>query len=897
MAASAIFGSLGGYSAEFLTPEQQERFKFVKTKVCGNKTVDIADLEKNGMYNVVEALIRMQWMGVTTFSEVSYPDLVKAFYVCLNTQEDGSLVSYVKGTQIKIDSELLHELFGVTTSRHSGVHSVNAQVKGLGIVGPGYRLRDGKLDINQLNAFNRLLHFIVCQNLVPRSATFSTCSKADSDMMFWAIQNKEINMAAVMMERMTFARDQIWDTKSKLNVSLPYAHLLTKVFKHFGIDLAGAVVEKTGQSIRSRNLRKSGFSVIDGVWSKTIVAKGEAIIEGPVEEAVEGAADNLPTSIIASILRDVVDSVLTTPVTSETGGIAEEVVASGHIEESVEATVQEEQSSAPTSVVLEDAPIQGEQELMEKMLLLRGSNPRKVKQKKQLTMMSQWVMYQLMKTYLMIRMMLEKGRQPAPQIQMMISLLQFQRLDAQGTILCCLQSDVNSIFMSQASATKEISNTRNAMKWFNQEMGTMKNLLGDILKVVGAQIPPPPPPAAQVPESGPSRPSVQEAGPTGPEAVAAPAKAAVNVQRPSRPAEQVEGSLGQAEQVSGPTGPLESEPVQTEAEEESLAPKPPAPSSPSHTPIPPTPPSAPTAPPAPQTFKKPQSRPISSPTPFPPHSTSSPASSTTIPSPSPILEAPPASSAGASSSSSGPSLGPIDDLPTTSHSFLHPTPPPSFITIIPERAQLNSPFMEKIKDEFEEGIIRLTSSEWSKFYPLSAQQLFALNEAQAREVLKIREGSEHQILGTEPLGYEEPIYELGPGPHTGDPTLHAQSRAEKRSGKTSRAWFSKSVKVLSLKFGGQSPRDMRNQYMNLDRAQIRGTEPLGYEELVHELESGPDEGLPVDRNLWPEPRNFRLSVPVIGPGLLSTGALRTEYPALAMQPLSTADQGLSTDLD
>ncbi|MQM10181.1 hypothetical protein Taro_043071 [Colocasia esculenta] len=62
--------------------------------------------------------------------------------------------------------------------------------------------------------------------------------------------------------------------------------------------------------------------------------------------------------------------------------------------------------------------------------------------------------------------------------------------------------------------------------------------------------------------------------------------------------------------------------------------------------------------------------------------------------------------------------------------------------------------MEQIKDEFEEGILReyhqghvsaevlapilsecerLTSSEWSTFYPLSAQQLFALNEAQARE--------------------------------------------------------------------------------------------------------------------------------------------------------------------
>ena len=85
MAAYSVSGSLGGYSAEVLTPEQQERFTFVKTKVCGNKAVDVADLEKNGMRSVVEALIRMEWMGVTTFSEVSYPDLVKAFYVCLKT--------------------------------------------------------------------------------------------------------------------------------------------------------------------------------------------------------------------------------------------------------------------------------------------------------------------------------------------------------------------------------------------------------------------------------------------------------------------------------------------------------------------------------------------------------------------------------------------------------------------------------------------------------------------------------------------------------------------------------------------------------------------------------------------------------------------------------------------
>ncbi|MQL82553.1 hypothetical protein Taro_015023 [Colocasia esculenta] len=278
MAAPAIAGSLGGYSAEFLTPEQQEHFTFVKTKLCGHKEVDIADLKKNGMSSIVEKINQMQWKGVTTYSEVSYPDLVKAFYVCLRTEADGSLVSSVKRTLIKLDLELLRMLFEVKTSGFIGVHTEDAQEKGLGIVGPGFKLREGKLDINQLNAFNHLLHFIVCQILVPRSATFSSCTKADSDLMFWAIQNKEINVAAVIMERMKFAREQIWDTKSKLNMSLPYAHLLTKIFKHFGVDLSGAVVEKMGQAIRSRNLKKSGFSVVNGVWSKASVTEGEVYI-------------------------------------------------------------------------------------------------------------------------------------------------------------------------------------------------------------------------------------------------------------------------------------------------------------------------------------------------------------------------------------------------------------------------------------------------------------------------------------------------------------------------------------------------------------------------------------------------------------------------------------------
>ncbi|MQM15705.1 hypothetical protein Taro_048656 [Colocasia esculenta] len=218
MAASGSSGSVGGYNVVFLTTEQPKRFAAVRIKLCENKAVDIEDLEKYGMHSIVEAIERMKWMQMVTIFEPGYPDLAKAFYTCLKTKEDGSLFSTVKGTSIHISYDLLERLFGVSTVGHRTVDSVDMHAKGLGIIGREYKLKDGKIDINQLNAFNRILHFIVCQILVPRSATFSTCPKGDSDMMFWAIQNQSMNMARTP-EETGLVRDKVG-----VVLQLPFAH-------------------------------------------------------------------------------------------------------------------------------------------------------------------------------------------------------------------------------------------------------------------------------------------------------------------------------------------------------------------------------------------------------------------------------------------------------------------------------------------------------------------------------------------------------------------------------------------------------------------------------------------------------------------------------------------------
>ncbi|MQL93769.1 hypothetical protein Taro_026418 [Colocasia esculenta] len=655
MAASIVSGSLGGYSAEFLTAEQYERFTFMKNKLCGNKAVDVADHEKNGMHSIVAAMNRMQWTEISTFLEVSYPDLVKAFYVCLRSEADGSLTSSVKGVQIKIDHELLKTLFSVSTSGHSGIHFVDTQTKGLGIVGPGFRFR-----------------YDVLGNSEP-----------------------------------------------------------------------GAIVEKMGQAIRSRNLRKSGFSIVNGVWSKTFVAEDEAIIgeaqavqqevvadiaepatvaieasepevvasEVPsviavVAEAPKGAIveefgrrivgsiseEPLPSSLVASVLRDVPDSIQSTPVIPEgDGSSVEEAVASGHFKESVsedapsqgerivsgpqisdsvavghtveevmiEAPIQKEQTSVQEDVVLEDALIEGEHSVSEEIQEEIGV-PVNERSDADHANFEEPV-----------------GRASK---RKRIALKRLRKIE------------------KKASTSKEISQIRNVMKWFNKEMGTMKTMLSEILKT---DVPRPSGPSeADVPR--PLEPSEQEAGPPGPAEAVPPAE--ISEQEPSQTRQQVEEvelvglSKPQAVQVE-PAGPVISKDVQSGVEEPAVAPEAPEPSF-LATPAPSSPPSSSKAPQAPPTFKQPMPRTISSPTPFPSQSPFFPTSSPNIPPPPTVIANPPASSSARASSSSGHSFTrPSSTI--TPRSFIHPPTPPSSITFIPENPQLASSFFTQVEDEFE----------------------------------------------------------------------------------------------------------------------------------------------------------------------------------------------------
>ncbi|MQM23400.1 hypothetical protein Taro_056464, partial [Colocasia esculenta] len=431
-----------------------------------------------------------------------------------------------------------------------------------------------------------------------------------------------------------------------------------------------------GQAIRSRNLRKSGFSVVIGVWTKTSVAEGEPILgeaqevqlkavaaksEGPsavaepaareaatpstslevaaitevvmetpvaeenseVSDSVRRSEDPLPTSPVASLLRQVLDSIHSSQVDQNTGGsLVDQSVAPSHIEDSV----------------LIDAPIQGEQHI-EKEAASQGalSEDAPVNEEQQKKFLKKMHLKPILK-----------------------------RLDDQGAVLDSVNSAVNTVIERQASLSNDIFQSNVAMKWFNKELSSMKLMLSEVLKAVGPKHPTPQ-------DREPSGPSEVNAGPSGQVSIdlvkrpsgpsvvapAGPSGPSVEVQ-PSKKVPSEDSILcqesGPEKDSLNPVDPI------AEQEDQVVAPEPPAYSS-LTTPATPSPPSSSTTPQAPTTFKRPRSRSVSSPQPLSSQLASSPASSTLVPPPpSSPLQLPPASS----------SAGPSSSGPSTSEPFFLP---------------------------------------------------------------------------------------------------------------------------------------------------------------------------------------------------------------------------------
>ncbi|WVZ10841.1 hypothetical protein V8G54_015371 [Vigna mungo] len=91
---------------------------------------------------------------------------------------------------------------------------------------PGYEI-GGRFLAGRMKFECRLLHYVICRILIPRSRNIAQASENDI-MLMWALMNSvEINWGHVIRDTMKRA--------TRDNAQLPYPHLITTFLEHFGV--------------------------------------------------------------------------------------------------------------------------------------------------------------------------------------------------------------------------------------------------------------------------------------------------------------------------------------------------------------------------------------------------------------------------------------------------------------------------------------------------------------------------------------------------------------------------------------------------------------------------------------------------------------------------------------
>ncbi|MQL86738.1 hypothetical protein Taro_019273 [Colocasia esculenta] len=287
--------------------------------------------------------------------------------------------------------------------------------------------------------------------------------------------------------------------------------------------------------------------------------------------------------------------------------VAPEVVASGHTDEIImeEAPSKGEQVVAHKKISVEDAPIEGEHSIDEEAAP-QGEHTESVPIDNEEHVEFEEPIARAHSKRKRVAHRKPKKKQLKVNFKPVI-----RRLNEQGKAITSMQSDIQSISISQTSAANEIGtlstevhSLRDDFKMFKQLCRWMKGEFDSVKKLISSReqsssAPPIPPPTDPVSSSGPSQARQQEedAGPSGPSGIAEDRPLGQIVVEPVGPS-------GPVKVVSGPTGSVVSEDVQSSVEELAVAPKAPESSS-LATPAPSSPPSSSTAHPAPPTFKQP----------------------------------------------------------------------------------------------------------------------------------------------------------------------------------------------------------------------------------------------------------------------------------------------------
>ncbi|KAK2455299.1 hypothetical protein QL285_002768 [Trifolium repens] len=238
-------------------PDDEERFEtFWKVKpVAAGRIYEFDDLAKGGI-DLLKYTEPLGWTSFFKINEFIFPLLVQAFY--FNAKVDmakSEITSYIKGIEIQLDPTVIGDILGL---KAEGVEAYGENwYTSLGVSKDALILemfneqgaQKEKPPSSMLKKEYKLLHNFCQHCIFPRTGSLDKVTENDLLIMHHLSKGIKLNLPYIIIQHMIHVANS-----GIKKVTLPYAMILTKIFRIFKIDETDQRVENSCTSFKFKNI-------------------------------------------------------------------------------------------------------------------------------------------------------------------------------------------------------------------------------------------------------------------------------------------------------------------------------------------------------------------------------------------------------------------------------------------------------------------------------------------------------------------------------------------------------------------------------------------------------------------------------------------------------------------
>ena len=225
--------------------------------------------------DISEYLRSQNLINLLSVKDKCYDGLVREFYANSRANKDKSVVrSVVRNIHVEVSTEVLFAEFGLVDTGYSVDYKMISAKNMDKLAVPGYDDREFVRQILQhddsirramgkkpkfyapdMKVLPRLLHLIICHNIVPKGGSISSVSALERIMLWHLLNKKPLNIGKLMIATI-FNKIRKIRSRDNKKTHLPFGIFLTSIFRRFNVPIYTGHIDK---GFHSHNIGVSYF--------------------------------------------------------------------------------------------------------------------------------------------------------------------------------------------------------------------------------------------------------------------------------------------------------------------------------------------------------------------------------------------------------------------------------------------------------------------------------------------------------------------------------------------------------------------------------------------------------------------------------------------------------------